>query len=329
MRHLVVIAGALLVATVRTASADVLGDCYRNVRPDAQIAACSQIIESSVFGRDEKALAFTNRGEARTEAGALNEAIADFTAALRLRPDSARSLAGRGEARFAAGNFPGAITDYNDAIRLMPASANLYFDRGHVYLAAGSLDASIRDLTEAIRLDPNSASAYNNRGLAFRKKGDNAHAFDDYTEAIVINPVYALAYANRGYLLESQGKKREAVDDLSQALWLDPSQAEVLAALRRLGVTDEITRDSERRVAQGRVLAEANCSGCHALAEGTSPNRNAPEFPTLHRRYRLLSLRAPITRGIAAPHDQMPRFSLTAGEVDTIVAYINSLALKK
>jgi hypothetical protein len=41
----------------------------------------------------------------------------------------------------------------------------------------------------------------------------------------------------------------------------------------------------------------------------------------------MLSLRKPITRGIAAPHDQMPQFVLSDDDVDMVVAYINSLAV--
>jgi len=37
------------------------------------------------------------------------------------------------------------------------------------------------------------------------------------------------------------------------------------------------------------------------------------------------ALREPLTRGIAAPHDEMPKFRLPDADVDKIVAYINSL----
>ena len=48
-----------------------------------------------------------------------------------------------------------------------------------------------------------------------------------------------------------------------------------------------------------------------------------------HRDWRchpLLALREPLSRGIAAPHDQMPKFALTEPEIDRIIAYINSLS---
>jgi mono/diheme cytochrome c family protein len=59
---------------------------------------------------------------------------------------------------------------------------------------------------------------------------------------------------------------------------------------------------------------------------GDSSNKKAPPFRSLHARHPSLALREPLSRGIAAPHDEMPRFPLSPPEIDSIVAYINSLA---
>ena len=66
---------------------------------------------------------------------------------------------------------------------------------------------------------------------------------------------------------------------------------------------------------------------CHAVGlSGESPNRKAPPFRSLHARHPSLALREPLSRGIAAPNDEMPRFTLSGPEIGSIVAYINSLA---
>ncbi len=244
--------------------------------------------------------------------------------------NDASAFAGRGWAKVSIRDFVGSIRDYDEAIRLSPDSADFYIERGHVHLVTENADASLRDLTEAIQLSPGSASAYNNRGLAFRKKGDLDRALRDYDEAITINPVYALAYANRGYLQEARGQKNAATADLRHALLLDPSLVAARDALRRLGGGQSIAIESERRIQEGMGLAERNCSGCHAIGqEGKSPNPRAPEFRSLRRLHTLIALRQPITRGMAAPHDQMPQFSISDEQTDAIVAYINSLAAKR
>jgi tetratricopeptide (TPR) repeat protein len=326
MKQKVAIALLLLAMSLQPAAADLIDEC-RGPWPDVRLRACTEIITSPSFGTDARALAYRYRGDARTDAGAFEQAIADFSDSIRLRPDNVPAFAGRGRAEFSLRNLDGALGDYSEAIRLSPAAANLYIARGHVYLSQGNVDASIRDLTEAIRLDPRSPTAFNNRGLALRKKGDLDGAMQDYSTAIAINPIYALAYENRGYLEEARGQKSAAIGDLQQALLLDPSLIGSRDALRRLGSWQSIASESDRRIREGAALAARNCSGCHAIgAQGRSPNGNAPAFRNLSRLYTLLALREPITRGIAAPHDQMPQFAVSDEQVDMIVAYINSLS---
>lgn len=305
-------------------------DCTQPVRPRLKMAGCSEVIRSPSFDAAAKSTAFTNIGELRAQAGALKEAIWNFGQALRLDDANSRAYTGRAEARAAFGDTAGAIRDYDKAISLSPSDSVNYIGRGHVHLVRGNADASIRDLTEALRLQPDSAVALNNRGLAYRKKGDTVAALADYTSAIAINPVYALAYANRGRLNESIGKTDEAIQDLSEALRLDPSQVAVRNALKKLGALDPAERESNARIREGRELVEISCAPCHAVgSRGASPNAKAPAFHDLQKRYDMLSLRTPITRGIAAPHDDMPRFRPSEAELNAIIAYINSLGARR
>ena len=180
-----------------------------------------------------------------------------------------------------------------------------------------------------MRRNPKSAVALNNRGLAHRRKGDLAQAWADYTAAIQLSPIYAQAYANRGYLEEARGRIDDARWNLKQALMIDPSLAAARQALARLGIADEVTREADARVAAGMALAEQWCARCHAVGyDGESPNAKAPPLRSLSRRHPQLALREPVERGIAAPHDEMPRFVMSDADIDGIVAYVNSLAAR-
>lgn len=305
-------------------------DCTQHYRPRLKIAGCSEVIRSASFDAAAKSTAYTNIGELRAQAGALKDAIWNFSQALRLDEANGRAYTGRAEARVASGDLAGAIRDYDKAISLSPSDSVNFIGRGHAYLVRGNADASIRDLTEALRLQPESAVAFNNRGLAYRKKGDTVAAAADYTSAIALNPAYALAYANRGRLNESIGKIDEAIRDLSEALRLDPSQVSVRNALKKLGALDPAERASNERVREGRTLVEISCAPCHAVgSRGTSPNPKAPPFHDLQKRHDMLSLRTPITRAIAAPHDEMPQFKPSEAQLDAIIAYINNLGARR
>src|SRR5436190_777486 len=269
-------------AAASGAIADTLADCSQWRNSDVRLRACSDIIAAPSYGPDEKALAYRNRGNARADAGASAQAVADFNEAIRLRPNDASGYAGRARTQLALRNVAAAIDDYDAALRLAPtttATASLYVGRGHARFVKGDLAAAVADFTEAIRLNPNSPSTFNRRGLAYRRSGDLARAIDDYTAAITLNPVYALAYNNRGYVYEAQGRKQDAIADFQSALLLDPSLVGARDGLARLGIPSALLAETEARIREGKALVEQNCSGCHAVgARGASPNAKAPEF---------------------------------------------------
>ncbi len=328
--HRTVLAGlALATAIIATgvARADVLVDCKSARSGEMRIAACTEIIASRAVDPSVRAEALRRRAAAYAERAANREAESDYTEALRLEPAVASSLTARANVRLALGNADGAISDLTDAIRMGGGTAGLLMARGYAHLVKNDADAALADFDAVVALQPKNASAYNVRGLAYRKKGDLAKALADYSRAIDINPAFAQAYANRGYVNEAQGDKLAAVADLARALQLDPALTGAASGLKRLGQPADVTSQSERLIAHGRQIAEKNCSWCHAIGKaGDSPNPRAPRWRDLAGRHPIMALREPLSRGIARPHDEMPKFELSEAEVDTIIAYINSLS---
>lgn len=319
-------AAALVLAAMGPAQAEMLDDCRQGRDSALRLQACSAIIATPSASLEDRATALRNRGAARLDAGAGDLAIDDFTEALAINPKDANALTSRGHARLTRGNEDGAIEDFSAAIALVPGSSSYLINRGYAYTVKGAADLAIADFDAAIVLKPESASAYNQRGLAWRKKGDTDRAIADYTTAIGHNPVYALAYNNRGYAYEAKGDKRLAAEDFVRALLLDGSLVGASAGLKRVGGTGPLASESDTMIAKGRALVEANCSRCHATGvTGDSPNPKAPWFRAISQRHKMLALREPLSRGIAATHDEMPAFKFANADIDTIIAYINSL----
>ena len=65
-----------------------------------------------------------------------------------------------GSAHFDNGNFDEAIMDFTEAIRLDPTLAEPYCNRGAAYYEKGHYDKAFADFTEAVRLKPTFAEAY-------------------------------------------------------------------------------------------------------------------------------------------------------------------------
>jgi tetratricopeptide (TPR) repeat protein len=107
------------------------------------------------------------------------KAIDDNTTAIWLKPDDAMSYNNRGFAYESTGEFSKAIADFNQAIRLRPQFAQAYAGRGFAWLQRNEYDLAIADLDEAIRLKPDYAAAYAYRSAAYTHKGDEARARSD------------------------------------------------------------------------------------------------------------------------------------------------------
>ena len=152
IRH-VALAVLFLAAWTPTAQADFTQEIRRcdfaGNHPDIRIVACTRNIQSGRFIGQNLAVAFTNRGLAYKRKGQWDRAIADFSEAIRLKPDFAEAFNNRGNIYYGKGQFDRAIKDYDKAIHLKPEDGQIFADRGLAYEKKGAPDQALRDFTRA------------------------------------------------------------------------------------------------------------------------------------------------------------------------------------
>ena len=85
------------------------------------------------------------------------------------------------------GNYDQAITDYTQAIKLKPDDTEAYYNRGNAYDSKGNHDQAITDYTQAIKLKPDLAEAYYNRGITYKAKKDKLRAIADFRKCVELN----------------------------------------------------------------------------------------------------------------------------------------------
>jgi len=77
---------------------------------------------------------------------------------------------------------------------------------------------------------------------------------------------------------------------------------------------------------RGKRLAEANCAGCHAIAQvDESLDPSAPPFRAMAQRRDLATLRIEMTGDLFLRHAVMPDFEPDAKQADDIVTYMESI----
>ncbi len=151
--------------------------------PDIRIAACTRNIQSGRFTGRNLAVAFTNRGLAYKRIGQWDKAIADYSEAIRLKPDDAQIFNNRGNVHYYKGQWDRAIEDYDEAVRLQPDLAEAFGNRGNVYRKNGQFDRAIEEYGKALHFQPGNAQVFADRGLAYEKKGESIQALRDFEEA--------------------------------------------------------------------------------------------------------------------------------------------------
>ena len=103
--------------------------------------------------------ALQHRGMEYTTQQQYPEAIADFSEALKLKPDDPGIYERRAYVEMKTNAYDKALADYSEAIRLRPNEVRYYLLRGYIYETKDDIKSSMADTEQALKLDPNNQEA--------------------------------------------------------------------------------------------------------------------------------------------------------------------------
>ncbi|MEV6107702.1 tetratricopeptide repeat protein [Streptomyces sp. NPDC051940] len=197
--------------------------------PEPTAAVLTRLLDRAALDEEGLPLALTVRGRALRHTDRPAESLADYTAALELRPDSVRALVGRGTTYRMMRLHEEALADFDAALRQEPERSNAHSGRGETLRMMNRYEESLASLDRAIALRPDWATPLGSRGATFRSLGRYEKSLADFDRAVELNPEYAWALANRGLTRRMMEHYDRALADFDQALELEPDYRWALA----------------------------------------------------------------------------------------------------
>jgi tetratricopeptide (TPR) repeat protein len=201
--------------------------------------------------------AFYYRGLAYQKKQEWDRAIADFTKALELEPQSTLALSDRGETYNMKDEPKRGLRDFDEIIRLKPKDANAYMLRADALRLMKQWDAALDAATTAIQLDPGSAFAYHVRGQAYLGKKEYAKAARDFSESDRLDPNHPENMRARAETFSAQGDYTSALRELRSMVERFPRSAEAHNSLAWFLAT--CPDATYRNGAEAVVYAESAC----------------------------------------------------------------------
>jgi tetratricopeptide (TPR) repeat protein len=159
---------------------------------------------------------FYTQGDHLLKSGADAEAARQFSKAIAARPEY-RSYFGRAGAYQHLEKLDLAIADYTEAVRLNPDSAMAYHERAVCLARLNQDDRALPDYDRAIELSPNYALSWNGRGAIYLHRKDYSKAITNFNQAIRLQPTLYQAYKNRAAAKKATGDIAGASADMDQA----------------------------------------------------------------------------------------------------------------
>jgi len=162
------------------------------------------------------------------QAGYWQNGVTLFEHSLEVTANNSLSQYSLGVALHHQGKIQEAIAHYTEALRIKPEYAEAHNNLGFVLAQQGKIQEAIAHYTEALRIKPDYPTAHTNLGIILAQQGRNQEAITHFVEALRIKPEYAEAHFSLGLVYLRMGDKRLAVGEYKILEKINPILANIL-----------------------------------------------------------------------------------------------------
>src|SRR5262249_36577450 len=146
----------------------------------------------------DDALVAIERGKAHLALGALDQAAAELTCAIRLAPENPEGYLWRGQVSEQQGEDEQALGDYSAAIRLDVSQLLTFAQRLLGFATRRNFDDAVADADQSLKVNQRLCRTGFLRGSLYARQGEWAKAVADYHQILQLDPVNVPALLRRG-----------------------------------------------------------------------------------------------------------------------------------
>ncbi|OSZ79079.1 hypothetical protein CAP35_12755 [Chitinophagaceae bacterium IBVUCB1] len=161
--------------------------------------------------------AYGNRGNYYLNNGMINEAVADFTEAIAIKPDDGQSYYNRAITYVKINRWQEALTDLDSCLRYTPDFGLAYSNIAFIKYNQRDYEGSVAASTKGIAVSPKLPELYNIRAAVYFINKNYPAAEQDLNMALKLNDKYSDAYKNRGILYMNTNRAQQACADFKNA----------------------------------------------------------------------------------------------------------------
>lgn len=191
-----------------------------------------------------------NLGLAYFGLGQLDEAIAEYDAALQYKKQEGLIHFHRGNALAAKGRLNDAAHSFQRTIHLRPKFTPAHYRLADVLADAGAVNAAVGAYQKVLELEPRRDDAYVDLGNVLRRCDNDEQAMNCFRTALEINPRSVSALNNLANTLRAHGQPEAAAEHARRAVAIAPRNPvphnSLGLALAKCGLEDEALASYQR-----------------------------------------------------------------------------------
>lgn len=174
-------------------------------------------------------LPYGNRANYLRSEGRIQEALADYSKTIALKPDGEQAYNSRARLYFDIAKSQDtlilALNDYNKAISLDPKNGEFYVNRGATYARLGDANNAIKDMSMGIQYKPDHAVGYLNRSVMYNQTGNTKAALSDINSYLKLKPYDSDIWYEKARALRGLNRVEEAIPAYTRAIKINNGKA--------------------------------------------------------------------------------------------------------